>query len=135
MSITIRFFAGLSLTFALNTVGAVERLQITPRCVSALSLAIPQVANEFLRHSRDDFPNALKNTYQEIDCKDEGDLISISFRKAGVSESTTRDGEEYFLIDTNQWKIVEKWIGGGGWIDPEYENKVLKRDGKRGAKN
>ena len=68
--------------------------------------------------------------YATVLCEDRGDVIRVSYRFS--TEALTHDGEDYFLVDANRWAIVEKWVGGGAWIDPDYEKKILEATKKPG---
>ena len=110
----------IALLFAtVGCVGAAQENSISVRCSLALAITAPELPTVAkLEHTK------YISDYASVLCEDRGDVIRVSYRFS--NEVLAHDGEDYFLVDAKRWVVVEKWVGGGAWLDPDYEKKILE---------
>ena len=117
----MKLFIPKSITLLLTAcgcVGAAQESVISVRCSLALAITAPELPSM----AKSERPKYLSD-YATVLCEDRGDAVRVSYRFAGAG-ALTHDGEDYFLVDAERWVIVEKWVDGGAWLDPDYERKV-----------
>lgn len=124
----IKIFFNAIFTYMAINAGCVEAAEdqvISVRCSLALGKTISQLPSVKRSANKEYLVG-----YSGVRCEDRGDFIRVSYRLAS-REVLMHDGEDYFLIDADSWVVVEKWVGGGGWVDPDYERKVLEGINRR----
>jgi hypothetical protein len=101
-------------------VSAREKQTLTPRCMSAVALSISELSDAVKLKRPGEIAQYLSGSYVRLECSEKGAFIRVSFVKTEGDETRIKDGEDSFLVDISRWKVVEKWIDSGGWIDPDY---------------